>query len=220
MFYERYLNGIKNNLKYYKKLGKEDIELSRFEEFDKMFKTELLEIEGIKSKTSFIKKKIYSIGDIDYRVACFYAKFLSEIIDMSDTYSFARTKFKVYQIARYAYVNGICRYKYSLEFKDSKNVLYVKLVGEEDTISFSIENSDDFVWVMLSLVAELGSGDEKSDVDRKLMYDYLLDVCEDIVDGNIATPYKSKNCEISTENVKTVIKTSVVGSGKVVNFPG
>lgn len=210
LMYETYLSGLKSSIRFFRDAVEEGKVFSRFEVFDNMFKKELAVEEGLKKGLPFIKKKIRFIKDVDYRVACFYAKYFSDVMDMRDDYSFSEIKYLVRSIVNYAKNNGICSDTFKLVFSDSNNVFHINMYGLYTDLELSIKSTEDFIQGIIDLISFLGSTDEHNEADKRWLNRYLHTVYDDISKGIEAKPF-------IVGKVKAVKNgTNGLGDGKVV----
>lgn len=226
MSYKKYLSGLKDSLVIFRKANRVGANLSRYEAFDYMFKTELAVSEGMKKDVPFFKKKMMFIESVDYRIACFYAMFFSRLMNMKKGYSFKTVKSLFKDILNYARNNCICSEKFNIEFKDCNNELITTVYSKGSYYDYEISCYNDLVSSVLDLVSLLGSMDEKLDFNMDWFNGYLYKVYDCVCSGESAKPYvDSESFSITfkkfiSEDVKTKGKDIVRCNKekKVVNF--
>lgn len=200
MSYEKYLNSIEGCIYDYRNAKRSGVVFSRFEKFDYLFKKELLVEEGVLKDAPFLRKRKLFIKSVDYRVACFYAKFFSDVMFLENNYSFGNIRMVVRDIVKYAYNNCICLDKFKVLFTDKNSVLYIGLIGKNSEFALSIKGKDDVARCLLDIISILGSEDEREDVGRLWLRSYLNKEYEAVKSGGNSSMYVEGDRKLSSLN--------------------
>lgn len=162
MQYENYLNSLRRNLSEVSRAKKKGVQLSRLENFDFLFKKELARVEGLISKRGVLSKVVNSISDADYRLACFYANGISDIMDMVKSgYSVYGVKSQLKSFVKTAEAKYICRRGCRVEVSDLNGEILVTVSSYKSENTFCINDIYDYVKVALFTLSLVGSLDEE-----------------------------------------------------------
>lgn len=191
MSYAKYLEGLKSSLVLVSRAKKSGVVLSRFEEFDNMFKKELAICEGLRRDHKLAFKLVSNINNVDFRVACLYAEAFSSVVDLvKDGYFFA----DVIGMFKDAYYTAKSKYIYagklSIDAKDKNSVLTIEVKSKKGYHKeYSVNTPEDMVVSFLSFVSYLGSCDEETREGESWFEEYLIIELNKIINGYKATPY-------------------------------
>lgn len=196
MSYSKYLRGLMSSISAVGRAERNGVVLTRREKFDNLFKRELVVFEGIRGRKHPVVDSVSYVTNIDYRLANFYAKYFSKIMQMvSSGYSFKGVESLFKDMCSEAKRNYIIKSKVYLSFSDMFNTLTVSLHSSSVEDSMEISDKSDFVSSALFLLSFLGSCDEKG-MDAEWFEDYLFDVYSSILRNERARPYLDREVEI------------------------
>jgi len=193
MFYESYLLSLKGNLATVSKAVKSGVALSRLEEFDYLFKKELLIVEGLKDKRRFLNKVVSSITNPDYRLARFYAESFSSIMrTIQDGYTVKGIAKQFKSFTRNANMNYICSVPLKVDVADLSGKITVTFYTKGNKEDYIIDSMQEYVRVAFCLVSTLGSIDELDNGYRKWFHSYLSNELVKVDKGYDAEPFIEK----------------------------
>lgn len=221
MLYGEYLKGLKGSIFKVRRAVKQGAILSRFERFDSMFKSELALREGIVKNSSSVKRQVLLLKDIDYRIASFYARYLSKVVKMSEKgYSFKDVESLFKSIVARAKVDYIFKGMIGVDLEDKNNVFTVTLVHAKSEEVLTISNKEELVENTIALLSFLGCSDETNNASKDWLGMYLAREYRKIKRGSLAKPYLDKNnIFINLKDCCDVGSDATDRSENVIEFP-
>lgn len=223
MNYRKYLKGISKSIHYVVDAKKNNVALSRYENFDYMFKKELAICEGIRKDRNLFARMIDSVRDLDYRLACFYAEAFSDIVDiLVEGYSYDYIAWLFSELYHDAKTKGIYGKNLNIDIDDYCNEYTVEISkGNEELFSYSITNISECVGALLEFVQDLGSMGESSEDSKKWFGNYLSGELSRVLKNQEAEPYiENKNVVVNLkEYSKSSTKIKKIDSkGNIIQF--
>lgn len=222
-YYENYLSSLKKNLVGVSRAINGGVSLSRLEYFDFLFKKELSIVEGLRGKRSLLSRVLNSISDSDYRLACFYAKGLSDIMKTIETgYSVKEVKKQFNSFIRIAESRYICSATTIVRIKDLNGKITIIIANENSEKEFIISNIDDYIESALYILSLLGSYDEDDYGCKEWVRTYLYKEFNRILTGEEAEIFIER--ESVAKDLKSYMKQSIkdksikTEKGKVVHI--
>ena len=190
MFYENYLKSLRGNISSVSKAVRGGVVLTRLEEFDYLFKKELLIVEGIRNKRPVLNKVIRNITSSDYRLAHFYAEAFSSIINtIRDGYSVKGIEKQFKYFTKQATSKYICSVNLKVNVKDLNGKITVSFSTKTNNEDYVISNMQEYIRVAFCLVSTLGSLDETDNGFREWFHSYLSNELVKVDKGYNAEPF-------------------------------
>lgn len=194
MFYENYLLSLKGNIVSVSKAVRGGVVLSRLEEFDYLFKKELMIVEGIKDKRNLLNKVINNVTNSDYRLAHFYAEAFSSIMNtINNGYTVKGISKQFKSFTRNASAKYICSVPLKVNVTDLNGKITVTFYTKGNQEDYIINNMQEYVRVAFCLVSTLGSLDEEDNGYRKWFHSYLTNELVKVDKGYNAEPFVEKS---------------------------
>lgn len=193
MNYKNYLLKLKSNISEVNKAVKDGVVLTRLENFDYLFKKELLSLKGLIHKRSMLNRIINNATKSDFRLALFYAKEFDDIVNVTEKgYSVKGIEKQFKSIIKYAYQKDICSSKFILKVSDINGKIKIDLRNSSDKYEFEICNIVDYVAVSIYIVSLLGSFDERDKNFKDWFMLYLTNEYSKVEDELIPEPFIEK----------------------------
>lgn len=202
MFYENYLSRLKGNVLSINSAIRGGVILSRLEYFDYLFKKELMIVEGLRNKRNFIDRIVNNSSSCDYRIACFYAQGLSDIMRVVENgYSVQGLKNQFKTMVRVAHSKYICSKNIKVLVSDINGKIHVEVpsVGESCVIS----NMEDYIAFSIFLLSLLGSYDERDNGFKEWFGTYLAKEFYKIIHNVAPVPFVER--ETVAKDLKSFI---------------
>ena len=219
MFYENYLVSLKGNIVSVSKAVRGGVVLTRLEEFDYLFKKELMIVEGIKNKRNILNKVINNVTNSDYRLAHFYAEAFSSIMNtIKNGYTVKGIEKQLKYFTKQASSKYICSVPLKVEVSDLNGKITVSFISKGNKEDYTISNIQEYVRVAFCLVSTLGSIDEQDNGYREWFHSYLTKELVKVDKGYEAEPFVEKDS--IAKDLKSYIYADIreksVKNGKVI----
>ena len=193
MFYSKYLSGLLRSISTVNKARELGVAFTRHEKFDNMFKRELAIREGLVNRRYLLFDSFDYVVDIDYRVACFYAKYFNKIMKLYHKgFSFKEAHKLLKSMCKEATKDYIVDDIVSISSGVEEGSLYVAVCSYDIDMSFTIDDENDFVKHSVSLLSLLGAVEENTDAQVKWFSSYLVKELDKINRGVKAEPYVNR----------------------------
>lgn len=193
MFYSKYLSGLLRSISTVRKAREQGVTFTRHEKFDNMFKRELAIREGLVNRRYLLSDSLDYVVDIDYRVACFYAKYFNKIMKLYHKgFNFKEAQKLLKSMCKEATKDYIVDDIVSVSSGVSEGSLYVAVCSYDIDMSFTIDNEVDFVKHSIALLSLLGAVEENTDNQVRWFSSYLVKELDKISKGIKAEPFVNR----------------------------
>lgn len=200
MDYKSYVKSLGGSIAQVVRAKNKGVILSRYENFDLLFKKELAISEFVRDEHNPVFNIYNNITNFDYRLARFYADAFSSLMyGVYKGYTFEGIVKEYKYLIKEAKKKSICSGKFKVISGNKNNVYNIKILNKDlFNMEYSIGNTLDLVSSSLSLISLLGSLDEEDDDFREWLGGYLYKVFDDINNNLEATPYIEKETTLKS----------------------